>query len=121
MNVNYRIIDIVQIWVDQFKSLKFWFSLIPIPQKQNMSDPLIRTSENYVVLEPGKLEQILSEEETINWLIYWLKKLDKLPKDLKKYSSLKSAALRLIDTACDLNIKEGFTIQWFAIRLEPPN
>tara|TARA_Y100001968_G_C19084868_1_gene584796 strand:- start:9 stop:278 length:270 start_codon:yes stop_codon:yes gene_type:complete len=85
-----------------------------------MSDPLIRELDNYVVLEPGKNEKFLSAEETLTWLIDWLKKLDELPQDLKEKSSPKEAAQHLLDTACDLEIEPGCTLQWFAVRLKSP-
>ena len=85
-----------------------------------MSDPLIRSCSHYVVLEPGKEEQLLNENETLAWLEDWLNKLHQLPIDLKNQSSNYSAARRLLDTACNLEIKPGFTIQWFAIRLDSP-
>ncbi len=85
-----------------------------------MSDPLIRECENYVLIEPGKPEQILNEKETKEWLEKWLKALEALPEDLKEEESFAKAAQRLIDTACALEIKPGFTLQWFAIRLNPP-
>ena len=85
-----------------------------------MSDPLIHHVENYVVLEPGKEEMFLSSKETIEWLISWLMKIEKLPKDLENHPSLSSAAQRLLDTACDLEIKPGFNLQWFAVRLDRP-
>ncbi len=85
-----------------------------------MSDPLIRSCSNYVVLEPGKEEQLLSEKDTLTWLEDWLKRLHELPKDLESQPSNNAAARRLLDTACNLEIKPGFTIQWFAIRLESP-
>ena len=85
-----------------------------------MSDPLIRELENYVVLEPGKKERFLSVEETFKWLLSWLEQLEELPKDLKEKSSLEIAAKHLLDTACDLEIKPGFTLQWFAVRLDSP-
>ncbi len=72
-------------------------------------------------MEPGKTEQFLSYEETLLWLIKWLKTFEVLPKDLKNYGSLNETAKRLIDTACDLEIESGFKLQWFAIRLEPPS
>ena len=34
--------------------------------------------------------------------------------------SLEAAAQHLLDTACDLEIKQGFSVQWFAVRLDPP-
>ena len=85
-----------------------------------MSHPLIHECDNYVVLEPGKSEKILNVDETKKWLIMWLSQLDELPKDLKEQQSLDAATQYLIDTACSLEIKPGFTLQWFAVRLEPP-
>ena len=85
-----------------------------------MSDPLIRECDNYVVMEPGKPEQFLNSEETKEWLINWLKGLNELPEDLQDQPSITAAATRLLDTACDLEIKPGFNVQWFAVRLEPP-
>ena len=86
-----------------------------------MSDPLIREIDNYVVLEPGKDEKFLSSEETLGWLCEWLKTLDELPEDLKSKASLQAAAQFLLDTACNLEIRPGENIQWFAIRLDSPH
>ena len=83
-----------------------------------MSDPLIRELDNYVVLEPGKKEEFLNTSETLQWLSNWLEKLDRLPEDLKGKSSFDDAAQHLLDTACDLEVKSGFTIRWFAVRLD---
>ena len=85
-----------------------------------MSDPLIRECDNYVVLEPGEKEKILNVEETLSWLADWIEKIEKLPKDLEDETSAISAANHLLDTACNLEIKNGFIIQWFAVRLNPP-
>ena len=85
-----------------------------------MSDPLIHECDNYVVLEPGVSEKILNEEETKIWLANWLKTFEELPIDLKNQKSIKEAAQYLLNTACNLEIKPGLTIQWFAVRLEPP-
>ncbi len=84
-----------------------------------MSNPIIRDCDHYVVMEPSKNEKYLSSKETLEWLEEWLKKMDKLPKDLENQVSNQSAAKRLLDTACDLEIKPGFKITWFAIRLNP--
>ena len=89
-------------------------------KKLNMSDPLIRECSDYVILEPGKGEQLLSEKETLLWLSRCLSQLDKLPADLSEYPDIMTAARRLLDTACDLELGQGVTVQWFAIRLEPP-
>ena len=48
-----------------------------------------------------------------------IKKMNKLPKDLEHQASKQSAAKRLLDIACNLEIKPGFTIQWFAVRIDP--
>ena len=85
-----------------------------------MSDPLIREMDNYVVLVPGESEQFLDKEQTLLWLQSWLNKFDSLPLDLACKSSIEEAAQHLVDTACDLEIKTGFTIQWYAVRLESP-
>ena len=47
-----------------------------------MSDPLIRALDDYVVLEPGQPQQLLSAADTLTWLTSWLRKLDALPADL---------------------------------------
>ena len=86
-----------------------------------MSDPLIREMNNYVVLVPGESEKFLNKEKTLLWLQTWLNNFDSLPLDLACKSSIKEAAQHLLDTACDLEIKPGFTVQWFAIRLESPD
>ena len=74
-----------------------------------------------MVLEPGQPQQLLSAADTLTWLTGWLRKLDALPADLADQPDLKAAAQRLLDTACDLEISPGVTVQWFAVRLERPN
>ena len=83
-----------------------------------MSNPLIREMDNYVVLVPGESEQFLNKEQTLVWLQSWLNNFDSLPLDLACKSSIEAASQHLLDTACDLEIKPGFTIQWYAVRLE---
>jgi len=82
-----------------------------------MSNPLIRDCEHYVVLEPCKAEEFLTAEETLKWLENWLNTMEELPEDIKNQTS-KKAAQRLLDTYCDLEIKPGFKVQWFAVRLD---
>ena len=82
-----------------------------------MSNPRIRDCDNYVVMEPGKEEKFLTAQETLDWLAKWLGTMDKLPQDLENQPSLKACARRLLDTSCDLEIKTGFKLQWFAVRL----
>jgi hypothetical protein len=85
-----------------------------------MSDPLIRELDHYVVLEPGAAERLLTAAETRQWLADQLGRLDAVPADLADLPDASSRALRLLDTACELEIEPGRTIQWFAVRLEPP-
>ncbi len=85
-----------------------------------MSNPLIYECDYYLVLEPSKPERILSAEETLSWLQKWLEDLDHWPEDLERELSLSSAAKRLLDTACDLELKPGVSLQWFAVRIDPP-
>jgi hypothetical protein len=86
-----------------------------------MSDPLIRACDDYVVLEPGKPEQLLDVANTLAWLSRWLQTMDQLPADLADQATVEAAAQRLLDTACDLELSPGVSIQWFAVRLEPPS
>ena len=82
---------------------------------------MIRACDDYVVLEPGKPEQLLDVPNTLAWLSRWLQTMDQLPADLAGLSSVEVAAQRLLDTACDLELSPGVSIQWFAVRLEPPS
>ena len=88
--------------------------------RRSMSDPLIRACDDYVVLEPGQPEQLLSAADTLTWLIDHLRGLESLPADLANQPDLAAAAQRLLDTACDLELEPGICLQWFAVRLEPP-
>lgn len=85
-----------------------------------MSDPLIRERDHYVVLEPGRAEQLLSAAETLAWLQARLDGLAAPPADLAALPDQAARAARLLETACELELEPGFTVQWFAIRLEPP-
>ena len=86
-----------------------------------MSDPLIHSCDDYVVLVPGEEEKLLSEEETLLWLQSWLERIEEMPKDLKSQPSIPAAAQRLLETACDLEWERGFILRWFAVRLDPPD
>ncbi|MEB3322694.1 MAG: chlororespiratory reduction protein 7 [Synechococcaceae cyanobacterium] len=85
-----------------------------------MSDPLLREMDHYVVLEPGAPERILTAAETLEWLAGHLGRLDPLPPDLEELDGPAERASRLVDTACELELAPGRSIQWYAVRLEPP-
>ena len=73
-----------------------------------------------MVLVPGEPEQLLTAADTLTWLTGRLQDLDPWPSDLIGCESSEQAALRLLDTACELEISPGFALQWYAVRLEPP-
>jgi hypothetical protein len=85
-----------------------------------MSDPLLRELDHYVVLEPAGRERILTAAETLGWLAEHLASLSDPPADLRDLPDAMARASRLLDTACALELAPGRTIQWFAVRLEPP-
>jgi hypothetical protein len=85
-----------------------------------MSDPLIRELDHYVVLEPGRPQELLSAADTLAWLEQQLQRLAVLPADLEALPDAAGRARRLLDTACELELEPGVVVQWFAIRLEPP-
>jgi hypothetical protein len=73
-----------------------------------------------VVLEPGGEERLLPVEETLAWLTAHLDGLVDPPDDLARLGGSRARAERLLETACELELEPGYTIQWFAVRLEPP-
>lgn len=73
-----------------------------------------------MVLEPAAAERILTATETLEWLTHQLAQLDHPPADLAALGSPRERALRLLDTACELELAPGLTIQWYAVRIEPP-
>ena len=70
-------------------------------------------------MEPGKDEEFVTSDDAITWLENWVSQLDYKSKDLANYNSSHQAAKHLVDTACQLKINAGFTVQWFAVRLDP--
>jgi len=87
---------------------------------QPVSDPLLRELDHYVLLEPGCEERLLSAADTLDWLAGHLAALEEPPADLAALADPEARALRLLDTACELELSPGRSIQWFAVRLEPP-
>jgi hypothetical protein len=85
-----------------------------------MSDPLLRELDHYVVLEPAAGERILTAAETLRWLEEQLTGLAQVPADLLGLPSRSAQAERLLETACQLELEPGRSVQWFAVRLEPP-
>ncbi len=84
-----------------------------------MSNPLIRASDDYVLLEPDSKEKIVSKQEAILWLKNWLSKTETETiyqniedPDQKFYEEL-------LESTYELEIKSGYVIKWFAVRIEP--
>lgn len=84
-----------------------------------MSDPLIRAMDHYVILEPGGSERLADRTETLAWLEAMLNAMEVLPADLQPLADASARAARLLDTACELDIAPGRTVQWYAVRMEP--
>ena len=84
-----------------------------------MSNPLIRSIEHFVILEPEKKEKIVTKQEAIEWLKKWLLKVV-FPTinqniDFEKEGNIED----FLENTCELEIKPGFTVQWFAVRIDP--
>ena len=73
-----------------------------------------------VVLEPAAAERILTAAETLTWLEGQLAAMESPPADLLDLPDGASRAQRLLETACEMELEPGVVVQWFAIRLEPP-
>ena len=84
-----------------------------------MSNPLIRSSDHFVLLEPDKKEKIVSKEEAILWLKDWILKVDSprinQNKDFEKDENIED----LLEDTCELEIRTGYVIKWFAVRIDP--
>lgn len=84
-----------------------------------MSNPLIRSIEHFVILEPEKKEKIVTKQEAIEWLKKWLLKVV-FPTinqniDFEKEGNIED----FLENTCELEIKPGYTVQWFAVRIDP--
>lgn len=73
----------------------------------------------YVVLVPGEDEVFLTPEELLERLqgLLQLRQAD-LPRDLQKFSLVDDQARHLRDTACELELRPGESMQWYIVRLE---
>ena len=84
-----------------------------------MSNPLIRSVEHFVLLEPNKKEKIGTRGEAIQWLKGWLKQANLITiNQNQNFEKIEDISNFLEDT-CELEIKTGFKIQWFAVRIDP--
>jgi len=84
-----------------------------------MSNPLIRSEEHFVLLEPEKEEKIVTKEEAIEWLKDWLTKVDLPTINQNEDFEKKEDILNLLEDTYELEIRPGYVIKWFAVRLDP--
>tara|TARA_B100000212_G_scaffold9904_1_gene7327 strand:+ start:374 stop:631 length:258 start_codon:yes stop_codon:yes gene_type:complete len=84
-----------------------------------MSNPLIRSVEHFVLLEPEKEEKIVTKEEAIEWLKDWLTKVDLPTINQNEDFEKKEDILNLLEDTYELEIRPGYVIKWFAVRLDP--
>ena len=84
-----------------------------------MSNPLIRASDNYVLLEPDSTEKIVSKQEAILWLKNWLSKTETKTIYQNIDNPNQEFLEELLESTYELEIKFGYVIKWFAVRIEP--
>ena len=84
-----------------------------------MSNPLIRASDHYVLLEPDSKEKIVSKQEAILWLKNWLSKTETQTIYQNIEDPDQEFFEELLESTYELEIKVGYVIKWFAVRIEP--
>ena len=84
-----------------------------------MSNPLIRASDHYVLLEPDSEEKIVSKQEAILWLNNLLSKTETQTIYQNIEDPDQEFFEELLESTYELEIKLGYVIKWFAVRIEP--
>jgi len=84
-----------------------------------MSKPLIRAAVHYVLVEPDSKEKIVSKREAILWLKNWLSKTEAQTEDQNIEDPDQEFFEELLESTYELEIKLGYVIKWFAVRIEP--
>ncbi|TXG65513.1 hypothetical protein EZV62_006788 [Acer yangbiense] len=78
-------------------------------------------TETYVLLEPGKDEIFVTEEELKARLTYWLENWPgkALPRDLARFATIHEAVFFLVTSVCELELEGNVgSLQWYEVRLE---
>ncbi|MEO0828650.1 MAG: chlororespiratory reduction protein 7 [Cyanobacteria bacterium J06642_9] len=84
-----------------------------------MPDALMYQEDMFVLLALGQAEEFLTPDELKDRLKNILAtRQDDLPRDLQKFDTIDEQAQHLAETACELELAPGQTLQWYAVRLE---
>ena len=84
-----------------------------------MSNPLIRSEDHFVLLGPDSKEKIVTKKEAIIWLKSWIPKIESSERYQNLDYSKEEYFEELLESTYELEIKFGFVIKWFAVRVEP--
>ena len=84
-----------------------------------MSNPLIRASDHYVLFEPDSKEKIVARQDAILWLKNWLNKTETQTIYQNIEDPDQEFFEELLESTYELEIKLGYVIKWFAVRIEP--
>lgn len=78
----------------------------------------LREDNHYVLLLPSADEQFLTRDEMREFLAALLVEYpDLIDSDLRQQPDPMAQAQRLMDTTCSLELSQGETVQWYAVRL----
>ncbi|AFY69556.1 hypothetical protein Pse7367_1262 [Thalassoporum mexicanum PCC 7367] len=84
-----------------------------------MPDAMMYYQDNYVMLSPTMEQEFLTPPELRQKLSDLLANMqDQLPRDLQKFDRLEAQVDCLIDTACELEVEDQGTWQWYVVRLD---
>ena len=83
-----------------------------------MSNPLIRSSDHFVLLEPDSKEKIVTKKEAIIWLKNWIPKIESSTIYQNLDYSKEEYFEELLESTYELEIKFGYVIKWFAVRVD---